>query len=117
MQSAINVMIKYEGVTSSSNQKISHLAGKGLSKCAHFTQNALKCLIFNEKSHLASRFWSEQSEIYHFVLENRLVTVTSWHLYNSFDDLNLAIDNTQHLSDTKTIVQAYVECLDKGHHD
>ena len=46
-------------------------------KCMHFTQNALKYSIFNEKSHLASRFWWEQSEVYHFVSENRLVTFWS----------------------------------------
>ena len=28
----------------------------------------------------------------------------SWHSYNYFDDLNSAIDNAQHLSNTKTIV-------------
>ena len=39
--------------------------------------------------------------------------VMSWHSYNSFDDLTfLAIDNMQHLSNVKTIVQACVECLD-----
>ena len=38
------------------------------------------------------------------VCDRSLDPVTSWHSYNSFDDLNSAIDNTWHLSNAKTIV-------------
>ena len=47
-------------------------------------------------------------------------TVKSRHsngLLNSFDDLNLAIDNTGHLSNAKTMSQACVNVWIKGCQD
>ena len=87
---AVTVTWQHNYFLQNTNQKITHLAGKVfwnahiLPKCTHFNrilhkmhQNALKYLIFNEKSHLASWFWSQQSEVYHFVLGNSLVTFWS----------------------------------------